>query len=69
MKQAYLECLKRILCIFFRNLSVLLTEQINVYLKMELKPHKKEQLQLANNVLKLATDLLKELETPLGTNN
>jgi len=50
----------------YRNLSVLLTEQINVYLKMELKPHKKEQLQLANNVLKLATDLLKELETPLA---
>ena len=29
----------------YRNLSVLLTEQINLYLQMELKPHKKEQLQ------------------------
>ena len=48
----------------YRNLSVLLTEQINLYLQMELKPHKKEQLQLASNVLKLSSDLLKELETP-----
>ena len=48
----------------YRNLSVLLTEQINLYLQMELKPHKKEQLLLANNVLKLSSDLLKELETP-----
>ena len=48
----------------YRNSSVLLTEQINVYLQMEQKPEKKEQLALANNVLKLAGDLLKELETP-----
>jgi len=48
----------------YRNLSVLLTEQINLYLQMEQKPHKKEQLLLANNVLKLSSDLLKELETP-----
>merc|ERR1719347_859611 len=52
----------------YRNLSVLLTEQINLYLQMEQKPHKKEQLQLANNVLKLSIDLLKELETPFKIN-
>ncbi|GFR07817.1 putative homeodomain transcription factor [Trichonephila clavata] len=48
----------------YRNLSVLITEQINLYLHMEQKPHKKEELILANNVLKLAADLLKELESP-----
>jgi len=48
----------------YRNTSVLLTEQMNLYIQMEQKPHKKEQLLLANNVLKLASDLLKELETP-----
>ncbi|XP_064597499.1 LOW QUALITY PROTEIN: protein PHTF2-like [Liolophura sinensis] len=48
----------------YRNLSVLITEQINLYLQMEQKPHKKEELMLANNVLKLAEDLLKELESP-----
>lgn len=48
----------------YRNLSVLITEQINLYLHMEQKPHKKEELMLANNVLKLAADLLKELESP-----
>ena len=52
----------------YRNLSVLLTEQINLYLQMEMKPHKKEQLQLANNVLKLSSDLLKELEAPFKIN-
>ncbi|XP_030076682.1 protein PHTF1 isoform X2 [Microcaecilia unicolor] len=48
----------------YSNTSILLTEQINLYLKMEKKPHKKEQLNLVNNVLKLATKLLKELDTP-----
>ncbi|KAF0289165.1 putative homeodomain transcription factor [Amphibalanus amphitrite] len=48
----------------YRNLSVVLTEQINLYLQIEQKPHKKERLVLANNVLKLASDLLKELENP-----
>ncbi|XP_076327307.1 putative homeodomain transcription factor isoform X3 [Tachypleus tridentatus] len=48
----------------YRNFSVLITEQINLYLHMEQKPHKKEELMLANNVLKLASDLLKELESP-----
>lgn len=46
------------------NLSVLITEQINLYLQLERKPHKKEALMLANHVLKLAVDLLKELESP-----
>jgi len=46
----------------YMNLSVLLTEQINLYLRMEEKPQKKEQLLLANNVLKLSSDLLKELD-------
>ncbi|KAI1305285.1 Protein phtf [Halotydeus destructor] len=47
------------------NLSVLIAEQINLYLQLEQKPHKKEELNLANHVLKLAADLLKQLETPL----
>ncbi|XP_037535245.1 putative homeodomain transcription factor 1 [Nematolebias whitei] len=48
----------------YSNSSVLLTEQINLYLKMEKKPYKKEQLSIVNNVLKLATKLMKELDTP-----
>ncbi|XP_031438330.1 protein PHTF2 isoform X2 [Clupea harengus] len=48
----------------YSNTSLLLTEQINLYLKMEKKPNKKEDLTLVNNVLKLATKLLKELDTP-----
>ncbi|XP_022691002.1 putative homeodomain transcription factor isoform X2 [Varroa jacobsoni] len=48
----------------YRNHSILITEQINLYLHMEQKPQKKEELVLANNVLKLAADLLKELESP-----
>ncbi|XP_029901378.1 putative homeodomain transcription factor 2 isoform X3 [Myripristis murdjan] len=48
----------------YSNTSILLTEQINLYLKMEKKPNKKEELTLVNNVLKLATKLLKELDVP-----
>ncbi|XP_043572281.1 putative homeodomain transcription factor 1 isoform X2 [Chiloscyllium plagiosum] len=48
----------------YNNVSILLTEQINLYLKMEMKPNKKEQLSIVNNVLKLATKLLKELDSP-----
>lgn len=33
--------------------------QINLYLKMEKKPNKKEELNIVNNVLKLATKLMK----------
>uniref|UniRef100_A0A674BXW4 Putative homeodomain transcription factor 2 n=1 Tax=Salmo trutta TaxID=8032 RepID=A0A674BXW4_SALTR len=48
----------------YSNTSILLTEQINLYLKMEKKPNKKDDLTLVNNVLKLATKLLKELDAP-----
>ncbi|XP_067361966.1 putative homeodomain transcription factor 1 isoform X1 [Channa argus] len=48
----------------YSNSSVLLTEQINLYLKMEKKPNKKDALSIVNNVLKLATKLMKELDTP-----
>ncbi|XP_035723923.1 putative homeodomain transcription factor isoform X7 [Vespa mandarinia] len=54
----------------YRNLSILITEQkkyffqINLYLQIEQKPHKKEELMVANSVLKLAADLIKELESP-----
>ncbi|KAJ8259534.1 hypothetical protein GJAV_G00170440 [Gymnothorax javanicus] len=48
----------------YSNVSVLLTEQINLYLKMEKKPNKKDELHIVNNVLKLATKLMKELDTP-----
>lgn len=40
-------------------LSAILTEQINLHLAMEQRPESKEQLTVANNVLKLAADLLK----------
>lgn len=43
----------------YRNLSVLITEQINLYLQIEQKPEKKNELMVANSVLKLAADLLK----------
>ncbi|CAG4979813.1 unnamed protein product [Colias eurytheme] len=45
-------------------LSAILTEQINLHLAMEQRPESKEQLTVANNVLKLAADLLKELDAP-----
>ena len=45
----------------YRNLSVLITEQINLNLQIEQKPQTKEELALANNVLKLAIDLIKVL--------
>ncbi|XP_059047117.1 protein phtf isoform X2 [Achroia grisella] len=45
-------------------LSAILTEQINLHLAIEQRPESKEQLTVANNVLKLAGDLLKELDAP-----
>ena len=33
--------------------------QINLYVHMEQKPHKKEELMIANSVLKLAENLIK----------
>ena len=44
--------------------SVLITEQINIYFQMEENPTKKDNLMLANNVLKLVSVLLKELDSP-----
>lgn len=46
----------------YSSLSVLITEQINMYLHMEQKPQKKDELMLANNVLKLVSVLLKVSE-------
>ncbi len=40
-------------------MSMVITEQINLYLQMEKKPEKKDELTVVNNVLKLAADLLK----------
>jgi hypothetical protein len=37
---------------------------MNVYLRLLVKPHKKEKLLVSNNVLKLASKLLKELNSP-----
>ncbi|KAL7648822.1 UNVERIFIED_CONTAM: hypothetical protein RMT77_000729 [Armadillidium vulgare] len=48
----------------YSNPSVLITEQINMYLHMEQNPQKKDNLMLANNVLKLVSVLLKELDSP-----
>jgi len=45
-------------------MSMVLTEQINLYLKMEKSPERKDELTVVNNVLKLAVDLLKEIENP-----
>lgn len=53
----------------YRNLSILITEEINLYLQMEQKPHKKEDLMVANAVLKLAVDLIKEVESPFKMSN
>ncbi|KAL7048902.1 hypothetical protein ACKWTF_003521 [Chironomus riparius] len=48
----------------YRSISVLITEQINLYVQIEKKPQKKEELGVSNSVLKLASDLLKELDSP-----
>ena len=48
----------------YLNSSVLYTEQINLYLRMDRKPHKKESLTRANAVLGLAVKLIKEIESP-----
>uniref|UniRef100_UPI00358F7856 protein PHTF2 isoform X2 n=1 Tax=Myxine glutinosa TaxID=7769 RepID=UPI00358F7856 len=48
----------------YSNTSILVTEQMNLYLSMEKKPNKKEELTMVNHVLKLATKLLKELDAP-----
>lgn len=49
----------------YRNcMSIVITEQINLYLQIEKKQERKEELTVVNNVLKLASDLLKEIENP-----
>nr|CAB3264840.1 putative homeodomain transcription factor 2 [Phallusia mammillata] len=48
----------------YSNVSVILTEQMNLYFQMDKTPLKKEQLQLVNSVLTNATKLIKEIETP-----
>nr|CDS17704.1 homeodomain transcription factor 2 [Echinococcus granulosus] len=48
----------------FRNVSILITEQMNLSLCMNRKPHKKEELSTTNQVLKLAESLLKEVDGP-----
>jgi hypothetical protein len=40
--------------------------QINLYLQIEQKPNKKEELMVANSVLKLAADLLKVFITVIN---
>lgn len=46
----------------YENTSVLLTEQLNVFMKMLRKPQRKEELGICNNMLKVAIKLLRELE-------
>lgn len=48
----------------YRSISVLITEQINLYVQIEKKPQKKEELNISSSVLKLAENLLKELDSP-----
>ncbi|KNC72373.1 hypothetical protein SARC_15069, partial [Sphaeroforma arctica JP610] len=48
----------------FQSQSLLTTEQINVYLRLEQAPHKKEELGICNNVLSKISSLLKDLESP-----
>ena len=48
----------------YLSTSVLLTEQMNIYFKMEKHPEKKESLNQANSVLQLCQRLLSELESP-----
>ncbi|KAF1741632.1 hypothetical protein MXB_3382, partial [Myxobolus squamalis] len=43
----------------FNNNTELLTEQINLFLLMEVFPQKKDEYIVANNVLKLASKLIK----------
>lgn len=50
------QCLQLSFAVIYNNASL---SQINLYLKMEKKPNKKESLNIVNNVLKLATKLMK----------
>ena len=46
----------------YQNNAQLLTEQLNLYLRMLRKPAKKDELTTCNNVLKIASQLIRELE-------
>ncbi|VUZ40507.1 unnamed protein product, partial [Hymenolepis diminuta] len=48
----------------FRNVSVLISEQLNLYLCLNRKPQKKDELSTTNQVLKMAESLLKEVDGP-----
>lgn len=48
----------------YRSISVLITEQINLYVQIEKKPQKKDEYNVSSSVLKLAENLLKELDSP-----
>lgn len=48
----------------YRSISVLITEQINLYVQIEKKPSKKDELNISSSVLKLAENLIKELDSP-----
>jgi len=48
----------------YLSTSVLLTEQMNIYFRMDQKPEQKDELQKANQVLQLCSRLLTELEGP-----
>lgn len=48
----------------YQNTSLLLTEQINLYLRMEQTPHKKDELNICDKVLTLMGRLLNDLEAP-----
>lgn len=45
----------------YRNLSTIITEQINLYLHMEQKPQKKEELLVANAVCILVSSCVRTL--------
>ena len=44
----------------YHSTSLLLTEQLNLYLRCVSAPHKKERLTMSNQVLKIAAKLLKK---------
>jgi len=46
----------------FSNTSVLLTEELNIHMRLLRKPHKKDELTACNQMLKVANSLIKELE-------
>ena len=47
----------------YNNTGVLLTEQLNLYITMLRNPERKAELQACSNVIRIAIQLLKELES------